>query len=403
MTGVVQTHKRAETDLYILWLPSWYPNKYEPFNGDFVQRHARAAALHCSIVVCHFPQLGHKVRVDTSYSETTQSPNLKEVVHYIAFKPYGNSLFDKIRYNITYYRSTSKYLKEYFKTFGLPELVHVHVPMKAGNLAVWIKKKFKVNYILSEHASFYSDPANDNNMNRNIFHARQVKNIFRKASAVTNVSDSIGNILRSLFTLKKVHVIYNVVDTTIFNLAATKPNTFTFIHVSTLIDQKNIEGILKVFRDLLKIDKNWTLKLVGPPNDIMQQRLLEYNLTNNVELAGEVQYTEVGRYMKEAHALVMFSRHENFPCVIIEALCCGLPVISSDVGGIKEAIDNSNGILVSSENEVELLNAIQQMRKSYAAYDLPRISEEASNKYNYSNIGRQICNLYNNICAEKVR
>ena len=37
----------------ILWLCSWYPNKIEPFNGDFIQRHARAASLYDDIYVIH--------------------------------------------------------------------------------------------------------------------------------------------------------------------------------------------------------------------------------------------------------------------------------------------------------------------------------------------------------------
>jgi len=37
--------------LYVLWLPSWYPNKLDPFDGDFIQRHANAASLHTKVHV----------------------------------------------------------------------------------------------------------------------------------------------------------------------------------------------------------------------------------------------------------------------------------------------------------------------------------------------------------------
>ena len=380
---------------YILWLPSWYPNKFEPYNGDFVQRHAKAASLFCSIVVCHFPQSGHKIKIEKSYTETKHAHNLKELVHYISFKPTGINLLDKILYNISYYRAAIKYLKTYFRNYGFPKVVHVHVPMKAGNLAVWIKRKFGISYILSEHASFYASSTKGNHLSKNFVHVKQVKNIFKKANAVTNVSNAVGNVLIKLFSLNSVKIIYNVVDTNAFNLIQSKPATFTFIHVSTLIEQKNIEGILRVFSKLLAIKNNWRLKLVGPLNDIVQQKILEYNLSTNIELTGEVPYEEVARQMQNAHILVMFSRHENFPCVIIEALCCGLPVVSSDVGGVKEALNESNGILVSSENEVELLNGIIYMMDKFNCYDLRKISGEASARYNYRTIGREICNLYN--------
>ena len=37
----------------ILWLASWYPNRNDPFDGDFIQRHARAAAIDHDIHVIH--------------------------------------------------------------------------------------------------------------------------------------------------------------------------------------------------------------------------------------------------------------------------------------------------------------------------------------------------------------
>ena len=46
---------------YILWLPSWYPNKSEPYSGDFIQRHAKAAALYDPVTVIFFTQFGEKV------------------------------------------------------------------------------------------------------------------------------------------------------------------------------------------------------------------------------------------------------------------------------------------------------------------------------------------------------
>ena len=50
--------------------------------------------------------------------------------------------------------------------------------------------------------------------------------------------------------------------------------------------------------------------------------------------------------MQQAHSFVLNSNIENAPCVISEALCCGLPVIATRVGGVPEMVDKFNGILV---------------------------------------------------------
>jgi glycosyltransferase involved in cell wall biosynthesis len=90
----------------------------------------------------------------------------------------------------------------------------------------------------------------------------------------------------------------------------------------------------------------------------------------------------------------MFSRFENLPCVLLEALCCGLPVISTNVGGIAEAVNDENGILIESENIPALANAMQKMIDEYHRYNHEKIAAEASAKYNYTKVGEQIAAFY---------
>ncbi len=101
--------------------------------------------------------------------------------------------------------------------------------------------------------------------------------------------------------------------------------------------------------------------------------------------------------MKRAHVLVMFSRHENFPCTVIEALCCGLPVISSDVAGIKEAVNCKNGILVSASDEAQLLDGLKKIQDEYGSYNVDLIATNAKQKYSYQIIGKQFSELYESI------
>jgi glycosyltransferase involved in cell wall biosynthesis len=81
--------------------------------------------------------------------------------------------------------------------------------------------------------------------------------------------------------------------------------------------------------------------------------------------------------------------------VILEALCCGLPVISSCVGGIPEVIDGENGILVESGNIPDLANAMIQMIENYAEYNRKLIAEKAIAFFNYNTVGKQYSDIYN--------
>jgi len=106
--------------------------------------------------------------------------------------------------------------------------------------------------------------------------------------------------------------------------------------------------------------------------------------------------------MQLANALVMFSNYENMPCVILEALCSGLPVISSNVGGIAEIINESNGYLVSSKNEQSLYEAMIFLLKNYQQFNLVKISDDASNLSSYKTIGKEITEVYGKVVASLI-
>jgi glycosyltransferase involved in cell wall biosynthesis len=98
--------------------------------------------------------------------------------------------------------------------------------------------------------------------------------------------------------------------------------------------------------------------------------------------------------MQQAHAFVLFSNHENFPCVVVEALCCGLPVITSIVGGVAEAINTENGILITKEDQEQLTNAMLHMIENYKHYNRAEIAKAAAEKYSYATIAKQFVQLY---------
>ncbi|NTS41072.1 glycosyltransferase [Flavisolibacter sp. BT320] len=378
---------------YILWLPSWYPNEKEPYNGDFIQRHARAVSLYDSVTVISFPQFGRKVK--TSYAiEEKISGKLKEIIVYPPFRPFHISALDRIRYNFQYYLTARSFLKSYFKKFGLPALVHVHVPVKAGNLALWIKKKYNIPFVVSEQASTYMEAAPDNYFHRSFFYKLQLKEIFRKAVCVTNVSATIGQVLQKLFLIRDLHVIHNTVDTEMFRFAPQAHKVFTYLHVSSLSEQKNIFGILRAFSALSKLRTDWRLVLVGACSAPIKEFISRQNLDQFIELTGEVPYEEVAKKMKASNAFVLFSRHENFPCVVVEALCCGLPVVASNVAGVKEAINESNGILTPYDDEELFLDGLVKMRESHHLYKPEQISAAAIARYNFKAIGAQFHNVY---------
>jgi glycosyltransferase involved in cell wall biosynthesis len=101
--------------------------------------------------------------------------------------------------------------------------------------------------------------------------------------------------------------------------------------------------------------------------------------------------------MQAADIFILFSNHENFPCVVIEALCCGLPVVSSNAGGINEAVNEKNGLLVNTENVEALTQALLQTAMHINKYSRQKIASDATALYNKKIIAEQFVGLYKKI------
>lgn len=382
----------------VLWLASWYPNKFEPVNGDFVQRHAIAVAKLLPITVIHVVQAGPETAKENSCTENNNG-NLKELIYTFPFKSIGISFIDKVRYNLAYTKHYLKFVNEFIQLNGIPDIIHVHVPMKAGLIALKLKKQYKIPFIVSEQASYYEDAAPDTFKKRSWFFQKNTEKIFQSANLVTNVSATIGKKIQQMFQLAKVVPVHNVVDVSLFYPKQKKQNaTFQWLHVSTLGEQKNIKGLVYAFQILKqKGVTNWHLTLAGPLYKQHEPTVLHLELSQHITFTGELKHNDVAKAMQQADAFVLFSKHENFPCVIPEALCCGLPVVASNVGGVAEAIDDSNGIIVPSENTALLANALIDLMAKYSTLSIERIAADAKNKYSEAIIGNQFVQLYHQL------
>jgi Glycosyltransferase len=375
---------------YVLWLPSWYPNKLSPFEGDFIQRHARAASLINNVTVVFVKKDDEGVTTKTVKQEEVITGKLKEIIIYYYSARTGIKFLDRMlsvkKYNSIYRKTLEKIIKDN----GYPVAVHVHVAMKAGIPALYLKKRYNLKYIVTEHWTGYFKKARKNIYNSGYLFSKLTKKVLLEADLLLPVSCNLGNVINDFIKIP-FRVIPNVVDTSLFYYVPREQNIFRFIHVSTMNYNKNSEGIINAAKLLWDEGFEFELVMIGAVHPTFKKmKSTEHKLI----FKGEIPYSYVAAEMQRSSVLIMFSRIENLPCVILEALCCGLPVISSDVGGIKEVIDEENGILVTNENEIQLKEAMKKLINSYQDYNRQLISENAIKQYNYTIVGRQIFDVY---------
>ncbi len=281
----------------------------------------------------------------------------------------------------------------------MPDIVHVHVPMKAGIIALWLKKKYKIQYVVTEHWTIYNSNDDDAYETRSYFFKKVTKNIFTHSKLFLPVSKNLGELISNTVTPVPYKVVYNAVDTKYFHCKPLEEKSlFTFIHVSTLGEQKNPQAFIEAFLSFHKIYPSSELLIVGEVHGELFDYILQYRLSQNaIRFTGLVSYREVAQLLQQSNAFVLFSRYENMPCAVLEALCCGLPVITSNVGGLSEVIDHSNGIVIPVYEKEALLKAMIDLYNSYPDYNKQKISSDAIAKFSYEVIGTEIQNIYEEI------
>lgn len=112
---------------------------------------------------------------------------------------------------------------------------------------------------------------------------------------------------------------------------------------------KGVKYLIEAFSSI-ETDKNIRLNLIGMGNGIEYENILSQskNSKNKIKFWGMVEQSKLNKIYNKSHIFILPSLYEGLPLVLVEALACGLRVISSDLPGIKpwfgDTINNSNMI-----------------------------------------------------------
>ena len=120
-------------------------------------------------------------------------------------------------------------------------------------------------------------------------------------------------------------------------------------------------------------------------------------LNDKVSFTGMLQGTDLVNTLASGDFLVLSSNYENMPVVILEAFACGLPVVSTNVGGIAEMVNESNGILVPPRDPEKLADAMQKMLQSYQDYDANTLRDSIIKKFSNEAVGKLLNDIYKNL------
>lgn len=140
-------------------------------------------------------------------------------------------------------------------------------------------------------------------------------------------------------------------------------NSFSLLFLGRLGERKGTYDLLRAVA-ALKGRYSGLQVLCGGDGDVdaVHKLAKELEITSQVRLLGWVRGKDKEKLLSEANVLVLPSYHEGLPMAILEAMAHGIPVISTRVGGIPEAIeDGREGILIAPGDVVALAAGIERL------------------------------------------
>jgi len=350
--------------LKVLHVASWYPSQVHSSLGNFVERHVEAVAKVCEVEVwAPIPVQGSATSVAKMRDRDGREQREVDGKTWTVRRMYHEATRPQL---LGVARSVANAAVNADWT---PDLVHLHVSYPAGAAAVAWAKRWGVPVVLTEHWTAYHEFKSLPWWRR-----RVIRDVVKGVDALCPVSEDLGRAVQKAVPAMKaqVHVVPNVVNTDLFRpadpaLLAGVPVGATrrrmegrgmerLLHVSSLNDdQKNITGLLSALRVCMA--KNMALKatFVGGEKAALgtfKAWVVEHGLEQRITFTGPLDAQGVVKHMQDHDVLVLNSRQENFPCVIPEAWACGIPVMSTDVGGIREHLPeglSDRGFLLPAE------------------------------------------------------
>jgi len=200
-------------------------------------------------------------------------------------------------------------------------------------------------------------------------HREGLRSTFRKAAAVHGVSRAI---LREAeqwgMDPAKGHVITPAVDPDFFHpktVSTRNDDRYLILTTGTLMWRKGYEYALIAVREL--VDRGYNhiyLEIIGggPEEQRVRYTIFDLGLESHVTLAGRVPPETVRDKLQQADAFILASLSEGISNAVLEAMSCGLPVVSTDCGGMTEAItDGVDGFIVPTRASRQMADKLQHL------------------------------------------
>jgi glycosyltransferase involved in cell wall biosynthesis len=268
-----------------------------------------------------------------------------------------------------------------------PQLIHSNVIHPCGIVGYLLSERLGTKLLISEHWSkaekFLKHPV----------YRKIAMKAYEKSIAIICVSEFLSEKIAKATGHQNILVIPNIIDTEIFNYLE-KPESKDIINFLCVASWKPPKRLDLIFEALNRFSdeskKTVYLRVVG--NGIQTEKIKQYSHSKNliIEWMGYQDKSSITEVLHSTHIFLHASDIETFSIVTVESLATGTPVAASNVGGLPELINETNGVLTENNPEA-WLQAIEEMVNKQFNYQA--IAKDMF-KYSPEKVGRKISEVY---------
>ena len=384
--------------MHILEIPSFFP----PNGGLFCLNQAKA-----------LKSLGHEVRilshvqlgVTTGIKDFLSLPigrHWNEMDGIVVYQSYQRGLPKVIRYNVRHWiYVVCSMFEDYVERCGKPVILHAHCAKWAGYAAMKIGQEYDIPYVVTEHLPLMLLEEEYGKAPSNAWQIPLVKEVYERADMVIPVSEELVDDIACYYGKDyRWHYLSNTIDTDFYCYRARAPRegrTFRFCCLADYYYRKGYDVLFAAVRQLQERGLSIELHVAGLFTDGSKCRAeIERMGLKGVKAYGRINKHGVRELLYQCDALVLASRSEVQPLVLLEAMSTGIPVVSTEC--IPRCLRIKDGCTIVPIGDAEALAAAMQSVMEHDT-DGRACSEAVRQMASPEAVGKKLEDIFNEVVA----
>ena len=390
------TDSSAIRPLHVLELPSFFP----PAGGLFCLDQAKALVM-----------LGNEVRILSNVQLSIRLQRLrfftysyrrhwKECSGITVYQSYQRGIPKVVRPNVEHWCNIVRSMfRDCVKKYGIPDILHAHCASWAGYTAMLISREYGIPYVITEHYSRLIFEKELGPPPSSAWEIPLLRAAYEHASLVIPVAEELVDSIACYFGRNyRWKAISNTIDVDFFRFKERPLRThrpFRFCCIANNIPLKGYDVLLPAFRSLERKGMNVELHIAGRHTDLPS--FVEQLDVATMYSHGMMDKKGVRQLLYDCDALVLASRSEVQPLVLLEAMSTGIPVVGTEC--VPKSLRLPMGCRIVPTDNVQMLAEAMEACLTWNV-DGRQLSEHIRQIASPQVIGKQLSEVFAQCCSK---